>query len=295
VRLSSFRAAVITAVIFALVLAPALRASADPALWKVQGPHATVHIFGSIHLLKKTTQWRSAKFDAAFNASKSLCEEVPNVDDTSAVQTLVLQYGLDPQHPLSSKLDGAGKVKLKAAAAKAGIPQARVELMQPWLAALVLGLVPGANSGYDPKSGVDVQLAALAKGEGKPLMGFETLEQQMKYFADMPQTLQIQNLLSTLDAVQAGKVLMFDEIVDAWKSADLPKEETLLDNGLAKGYQQLYDVLIVQRNKMFAQDIEKLINGDDDAFVVIGAGHLVGPDSVLIDLAKDGYTAVRDQ
>ena len=52
-------------------------------------------------------------------------------------------------------------------------------------------------------------------------------------------------------------------------------------------------VLLVQRNRAFAAGIEQLLNGDGVSFVAVGAAHLVGPDSVVADLAKDGITAVR--
>ena len=96
------------------VIGIAVPASAEPALWKVQGPHATVYLFGTVHILKSTTQWRTPKIEQAFASAGSLWEEVPNGDDVVAMQPLVMQLGLDPAHPLSSLLSDDGKAKLAA-------------------------------------------------------------------------------------------------------------------------------------------------------------------------------------
>src|ERR1700761_3868686 len=143
-------------------MALATAASAEPALWKVQGAHATVYLFGTVHVLKSTTQWRSPKIQAAFDASGTLWEEVPDADDTAAAQALIMQYGVDPAHPLSSQLDAAGKAKLTAAETAYGLPDAGIEMLRPWLAAVTFSTLPVIKAGYDPKSGVDLVLKSMA-------------------------------------------------------------------------------------------------------------------------------------
>src|SRR5579859_5500719 len=112
-------------------------AKAEPAIWVVKGPHATVYLFGSIHALKPDEPWRSAKIDAAIQQSQSLWLEVPNVDDAASMQPLIMQLGLDTAHPLSSKLTPEQETKLNKAAA--GLPggSAMLDMMKPWLAGMM--------------------------------------------------------------------------------------------------------------------------------------------------------------
>jgi len=70
------------------VLAPAAPAAAEPALWKLTGPHATVYLFGTVHFLKPGTQWRSPKIDAAFASASTLWEELADAGDLAAAATL---------------------------------------------------------------------------------------------------------------------------------------------------------------------------------------------------------------
>ena len=95
-----------------LLAAPA---AAEPALWKLTGPHATVYLFGTVHVLRKDVVWRSAKIDNAFKSAGTLVEEIKGIDDTAAMQPLILKYGVDAAHPLSTKLDaGGGTERLRA-------------------------------------------------------------------------------------------------------------------------------------------------------------------------------------
>jgi uncharacterized protein YbaP (TraB family) len=267
-------------------------AAAEPALWKVQGPHATVYLFGTVHVLKPTTVWRSPKIEAAFKSAGTLWEEIPNADDAAAIQPLVVKYGIDVAHPLSGKLGPAGKARLQAVETTLGMPATQLEPMRPWLASLMLEVVPLVKAGYDPNSGVDKLLKADAAAAGKPLEGFETLEQQVRFFADLPEKLEVDYLLSTLDEANKGTKEL-DQLVDAWAAGDTKTLESLLNSDMTQKYPELYRILLVQRNKAFATRIETLLKGEGTVFVAIGAAHLVGPDSVEADLAKDGIIAVR--
>ena len=79
VRSSVHRRAVFAAALLFAVLAG--RAAAEPALWKVEGPQATVWLFGSVHALKPALAWRSSRMDAALQAADALYLEIPNADD----------------------------------------------------------------------------------------------------------------------------------------------------------------------------------------------------------------------
>ena len=50
----------------------------------------------------------------------------------------------------------------------------------------------------------------------------------------------------------------------------------------------VYQRLLVARNRRFAARIEAMLQGSGRAFVVVGVGHLVGPDSVPALLRRDG-------
>jgi uncharacterized protein YbaP (TraB family) len=285
------------ALVFGLALAAQIiacpaRAIAEPAIWKVQGPHATVWLFGSIHALKPDLKWRSAKMDAALKSSDALWLEIDNADDPAAMQPLIIKYGLDVAHPLSTKLSADDKAALDRILQTYGASEAQVEPMRPWMAALMIDVLPIVKAGYDPSSSVEHALTADIRAAGKPVHGLETAEQQVRLFADLPQDQEIAYLKSSMDDAAKG-VAELDQLVTAWQAGDVDAVARLINEDIEKESPSLYKLVIVDRNARFAQQIADLAKGDGVVFVAVGAGHLAGPDSIQADLAHLGLTAVR--
>ena len=121
---------------------------------------------------------------------------------------------------------------------------------------------------------------------------FETAEQQLHYFADMPEKQQIDYLIQGIDDFEkdSGK---FDTIVASWYAGDDSNIDKLMSEDFKDKMPDLYQVLIVKRNQAFAAQIDKLLKGDGTVFVAVGAAHLVGSDGVNALLPKMGYTVVK--
>ncbi len=281
-----------SAVLFLASLLPlAGRAAAEPALWVVKGPHATVYLFGSVHVLRKDAPWRSAKIDAAIAGSDSLWLEVTDADDPKVMQPLVMKLGVDAEHPLSTLLSKEEVAKLDGVAKQAGMAAGR-DPLRPWMAALVLGLAPAMKAGFDPNSGVELTLKPEFVKAGKPLHGFETAEQQMHFFADMPQQAQIDYLKSTIEDFDTAPEKL-KQMVAAWYAGDEETLDTVFSAEFRSKYPELYRTLIVRRNEGFSAHIAELAKGNGTTFVAIGAGHLVGRDGVPAMLEKMGLHAQR--
>ena len=58
---------------------------------------------------------------------------------------------------------------------------------------------------------------------------------------------------------------------------------------MRKEDEALYRRVLVERNRRFADRIEQMAKGDRRIFVVVGVGHLVGPDGVPALLRRDGF------
>ena len=282
---------------FCIALAFALIAStpalADPALSVAKGATATVYLFGTVHILPKDAKWHYPALEKALADSGTLYMEEDD-DDPVGMQMLVLQYGMDLQHPLSKQLDDADRARLEAAAKAIDLPggAATLNAMKPWLAALTITVAPIVKAGYDPKSGADKQLQRAFKAAGKTVDAFETAEQQIQYFANLPSALQLDLLRNVLDDYAKGPA-QIKALIRAWQAGDVDAIATNVNGSMRKQYPDLYEVLLVDRNGHFAKRIETLLKGHGTIFVAIGAGHLAGPDSVQAQLAKLGIDTER--
>jgi uncharacterized protein YbaP (TraB family) len=276
---------------FALLLPAA--SIAHPALWVVKDADTTIYLFGTVHLLPTDTDWHYPALDHAVADSRTLYIELTD-DDQANMMALVLRYGLDPAHPLSGLLSESEQMRLRIAANKAGVPggMQALNVMRPWLAALTLATAPLLKAGLDPEHGVDKQLKTQMADAGKQVRGLETAEQQIRFLADMPPSAQLAFLRSTMREVGKDSIQL-TELIDAWKNGDVATIARLEDEDMRQTEPKLYQLLLVQRNEIWATRIATMLQQPGTVFIAVGAAHLAGPDSVQAQLHKMGVEAVR--
>ena len=272
--------------------APALRAvpqaqGQGPALWVVRDADSTIYLFGTVHVLRPTTAWGTARVDAAFDSADEVWLEISNPDDQAALIPIIQQHGLDPANPLSSRLTAEEFAKFDEAAKTIGATGAQLDPFRPWLAALQLSMAPLAKAGYDPQSGVELVLKARAQAAGKPVKGFETLDQQIRILADMPEDVQLAFLRSTLEDFDEA-ASMLDGMVASWSTGDVDALDRVMVEEMKTEMPQVYEALLTRRNEAWAGQIQDLLVGSGTTFIAVGAAHLVGDDSVQSILEDRG-------
>ena len=95
------------------------------------------------------------------------------------------------------------------------------------------------------------------------------------------------SLKETLDEIDADPGI-FNRAADAWRRGDVKGVEREVIVPMRKESEALYRRVLVDRNRRFASRIEQMVQGDKRIFVVVGVGHLVGPDGVPAMLRRDG-------
>ncbi len=275
-----------------LLTLPCRFAWADPALWVAHGVHADVYLLGSVHLLKPDTAWEGPAIRRAFDVATQCWFEAEQPEDLSPIQAVVAQVGLDPGHPLSTLLTATDAEKLHALVSHVASAEAAIERMRPWLASVVLALQPLQEAGYEGKFGPDHVLQDQAKAAGKRVAGLETMEQQVRILATMPDSLAVQMLHSTLSEALEGPPLI-DRAVAAWLQGDFTTAALSLDKTMRDEAPDLFRLLITDRNDAWAGRVEQLLAGDQTTLVTVGAGHLAGAGNLRDILARHGITFSR--
>jgi uncharacterized protein YbaP (TraB family) len=279
----------IAAIASALLALFALPAHAEPAMWVVKDADSIVYLLGTVHMMKPGLSWRSDKIDAAFEASDELWLEAVEDGNMAALQGLIVKHGYDRARPLSAKLESGDWARVQSAAKAAGLPIGTVERMRPWLAALALGVRPVAKEdGYDFTLGVDRSLETSARAVRKTVKTFETPEQQMQVFSSLSEESEVALLVQTLDEMALRRSDL-DRMFDGWMAGDLSvlEAKSVEMKAIAP---ELYDAAFVQRNLAWCDQIATIMKGAGTSFVAVGAGHLVGDQSVPAILAKRGFT-----
>ncbi len=281
--------------VFALLFAPVAHAQetkdADPAIWAVKDSDTTIYLFGTVHVLKPGLTWFDEGVKAAFDKSDEVVIEMIE-PEPAAMGALVAKVGMNASGAtFIDKLSDANRVTLAAAAADLSMPVAALERFEPWLVAMFAGVAPLPKLGYDSESGVERVILAAANAASKPVLGLETVEQQLGFFDTLPEALQIKFLISTLDSyAKTGPRL--DKMVASWAAGD---PATLGDtiNESMRETPEVGKALLADRNARWAEWIETRMAKPGTVFLAVGAGHLAGNDSVQAYLAKRKLTAAR--
>tara|TARA_R110002167_G_scaffold67405_6_gene190542 strand:- start:1172 stop:2146 length:975 start_codon:yes stop_codon:yes gene_type:complete len=263
-----------------------------PALWVVRDADSTIYLFGTVHVLRADTAWGSPTVDAAFDSASRLILEVTNPDDQAAAMPLIQQYGISPQTPLSSLLTPEELAQLDTVARSMGMTAAQLDPMRPWLVALTIGVAPLVKAGYDPQSGVELILRPRALAAGKAFSGLETIDEQLRILALLPEADQLSFLRSALDDYQ-DPAAELETMVAAWARGDVDTINEVMVKEMREEDPVIYDAMLTNRNINWAGQIETLLEGSGTVFIAVGAAHLAGDDSVQAQLAHRGITTER--
>lgn len=271
--------------------APAL---ADPAMWRVSDADSEILLFGSVHVLRPETQWRTERLDTAIAEADEVYYEIPmTAQAQAAVPGLLPTYGLNsPDTPLSSWLTDEQNVQLDRVARGIGASGPMLEPYRPWLAGIQLTLGYIQLAGFDPASGVEQVLAGLTEDERERY--FETYEDQFSFFAGLSPEVEADFLVQSLDQIENDPD-MLDGMVTSWAAGDVDALDAIFNTAMQEAGPELYDVLIVRRNTHWADEIETMMAGSGETLIVVGAGHLVGEEGVPAMLEARGYNVERVQ
>jgi uncharacterized protein YbaP (TraB family) len=278
-----------------LALLAAQPAIAEPGIWVVKDKDSIIYLFGTVHVLKPETQWRTPKIDEAIATSNELWLELPGMTDeemAAAMMPLVMKFGLSPDKPLSQRLTPEEYKSLLEAAKIANLPEALLSMARPWFAALGISASAYTRAGYDPKSGVEEKLKAAFGERSIKAQGFETAEQQLNIFASMSEDEEMAFLRSTLQEYDKAPVEL-DKMVAMWAAGDVADLGKMLVDQTKEISPALYDEILTKRNANWAVKIQEMLKGSGTVFIAVGAGHLLGPDSVQAQLKKKGVEAKR--
>ena len=264
---------------------------ADPALWVVKDADTTIYLFGTIHVLQPGMKWFDGGVKKAFDSSDQVVLEMVAPDATT-MQAIVAAKGYAHDGTtLTQKLPENKRAAYAKALADIGLPATALDKLEPWFAAVNLELAPLRKMGFDISNGPEQIITKAAAGAGKPVIGLETAEQQLGFFDGLSMPAQVKFLTSTVEEVpNLGKQI--DTMVDYWAKGDPDGLAAVLNDDLTDS-PELEKILLIDRNKHWADWIDQRMKQPGVVFIAVGAGHLAGQNSVLVQLKTHHLTAER--
>lgn len=259
-------------------------------LWKATGKQGAVYLVGSVHMLTKDFYPLSPALESAFKESDLLVEEADLGDMLSVNSQLqLLTRGMLPSTlSLDKVVSPATFALVSTRVGDLGLPIESLKSFKPWALALMLLGLEWQKAGFDPDLGLDKHFYDRAQADGKAVQGLETVDYQISRFDEMSMDQQDRLLADSLKGGESERANV-NKLADAWKAGDAREVERIVLQDL-KQDPQMYQRLLVERNRNWLPKLEALFTRRGHAFVVVGAAHLVGPDGLLAMLKSRGYT-----
>ena len=287
-RLQLMRPIAAMAAALVLTLAPAA-AMALPPVWVVKGKDSTITLFGSVHVLPPGVDWRPSTLKAALADADDVWFEAPMDQAGQVAATRAAQdhaFLPENQH-LLLMLSPKARQQLDKAAKTLDLVIDQLDRMEPWYAELVIQWAVFRKLGVDADQGVERQLWEGLSSRAKRVT-LETPAEQVGFFADAPLKDQVASLEETLKEIGHARQ-DYQDLLNAWLDGDVKRLDRHEVEPLRKASPGLYARVVRERNARWVQALLQRLKGSGDTVVVVGMGHLVGPDGLPAQLREHGY------
>jgi len=259
------------------------------SLWTIEGGRSPVALLGSIHVLRRQHYPLEWPIEQAFDRAQVVVFET----DLGGMMSPELRRALARRGPrggvpsLRRQVSRDTYRKLGAYLEGFGMPRTLLDNAAPWHAGAVVLVMELERQGYDPLWGVDSYYFRRAEKYGKRTEGLVSLDEHMRMLTELPLPDGDAYLQAMLRDAETLRTMLRD-LVRAWKGGEADRLATLVNAGFTE-HPELRDHLLIRRNKQWIPAIERYLDGDEPALVIVGAGHLVGEDSVIDLLRRNGH------
>jgi len=253
-------------------------------LWKISGKglQQPSYIFGTFHIMCKSDFTISPALEAKIKTAKQFYGEL-DMDDPGMQMTLMTKMRL--QETSLAKLLGDEDYKAVSDSFKSitGMPLQLFNQFSPFMPMSLLAI---SSIKCADRIQPETEFVTIAKNNQLPILGLETIDDQLKAINAQPldsQVLAFKQTVLKYDSVQQMMVKM----IQVYKQNNAEKiYRFIMDNG---GTNDFETAMLVVRNKKWIPVIKKAVM-DKPSFFAVGAGHLGGKQGVIALLKKEGYT-----
>jgi uncharacterized protein YbaP (TraB family) len=256
--------------------------SSSSLLWQVSGKGLATpsYLFGTFHLMCKSDFSAEGVLKEKLAASKQFYGEVAMDDPTIAMQLagkMVSANSLESMvTPEEFKRLGTNFQNIT------GLPLAMFNNFKPFMA---LSLVTLSTISCTDRIQPETELVNIAKEHQLPILGLETVDDQINAINKEPLDSQLNDLKRILNNFDSVKTVMAD-LTAVYKKRNVDSLYAFMKAAGTDG--QFEQNLLIERNQRWIPVMEKAMN-DKASFFAVGAGHLGGPEGVLELLRKRGY------
>ncbi|NOQ73761.1 MAG: hypothetical protein GQ574_17265 [Crocinitomix sp.] len=254
-------------------------------LWKVEGEDIkTSYLFGTMHMINEEYYRFSENLTKRIENSDAVIMEVGGMPNPfKTFQLMSLDTGTVHSYFSKEQL-----IELLGFMDKElGIPPQ--EFDQTYGAMKPFFLLQTISQNYfEPTAkSYDLTIMSIAADKKIPLIGLETIEEQLGFFDQVPtESMAEMIILSIRDYEKEAKNTL--KLMELYSKEKVDKLIPLL-NKQSPEFMEFADLFLYDRNRAWAPKLLEEMK-DKSCFVAVGAGHLFGENGLIDLFEKKGYT-----
>ncbi|HRD77455.1 MAG TPA: TraB/GumN family protein [Hyphomicrobiaceae bacterium] len=276
--------------------------NSNAVLWKIEGKGVVPsHLFGTVHVTDDRIHAMPKAAQDALAAAKTVALEV---DDLSPVKMAAAFAKLNnlivapDGKSLAKQLDESELKHARSVLGRVGMPGEMINMVRPWLVAVMMAMpeceVKRMGAGLQP---LDSSIQDKAKANKAQVVGLETIEDQLRAMASVPDetqiimikaTLKLHNRLDDLFETTLSRYLKRD-LGAIWALQIILTEKLGHPRSSLEAFEK--SLIVVRNRKMRDGALPLLAKGN--AFIAVGALHLPGKEGLVELLRAEGYTVAK--
>ena len=274
--------------LFTLLIAVSSAVQAPP-VWKVTKGDAHIFVGGTVHLLSEADYPLPNAFQQAYEKSDKLIFEtdMAAMSDPAFQQKTMQLMTFTDGTTLSDVLSQETLEALDKHLTARNIPLQNMMIFKPSLLYVTLSVIELQAIGLNAQ-GVDQYFSNLAMKDNKKQGWLETPEEQLNFLLKLGKGDPDELIAYTLKDLKKLPQIM-GELKSAWRQGDMKALTNVGIDPIQQDFPELYQDLLVTRNNNWIPQMEAYFASEEIEFVLVGALHLAGDDSVLKTLETKGY------
>lgn len=257
---------------------------AKSLLWKVSGNELTSnsYLFGTIHMLPEDKYFFTDKMKQALDNCEVLALEADITPPSLAEQMKMATEMMMPDGKSWKDYltEDEYSAVMSAMVDSLGIKEKKAEkyghIRPIYVSGVILNELLGGVKMYEQ------ELSSMAKKSKKPILGLETIKEQMDIVSSIP----IEDQMEDLKNNTASMLSDYNEMLDAYTAQDLQKLAEVGED--TEGFDKIEGKLLKERNDRWIKLIEEQL-AKNPTFFAVGAMHLTGKYGLIEQLKNAGY------
>ena len=246
------------------------------------GIESPSYLFGTIHIICEKDFYLGKNVQDKVIAARKLVLEI-DLDDPNIMQVVFANINNPDGEQITDYLDeDQFKTTQQFLLENAAVDIGMMKSMRPFM---LLSMLYPKMLECETKA-YELELMKIAKENEMPVLGLETIEDQLMVFENIPLAEQYKNLYDYVSDFEKGRK-EFKKLIETYSSKDIERMVEMV--GESPEYKNYQDIMLDNRNLNWIAPMKTMM-AEGKSFFAVGAGHLGGEKGLINLLRKEGYT-----